>query len=183
MLASIESLRNISGKEPAPPVPRLHARPNREAQLERCLNAHAGSLLTRGFEGWRSFCAVWRATEPLEDDVFTLQKEVRRGHAMLQAITAQMAALQQAQQAQQVQQARVAPPPQQQIWLAPEAAPTSSQPSSPGRAPQPGRAPPAPVPPPPPPRLSSSSQGSARPAEEPLHPSGPKARYRGRERM
>ena len=188
MLASIESLRHISGKEPPAPVPRLHASPSREAQLERCLSAHAGACLTRGFQGWRSFCALWRATEPLEDEVFTLQKEVRRGHAMLQAMTTQMATLHQAQQALQAQwQAHASA---HQLGLAREAAAPlrrdSTQPASPGRAPPP--APPAPALPPPPPRQSSSSSslGSARPAEVPpaLAANGVlKPRPRGRERM
>ena len=51
----------------------------RERQLLRVLEACAGTAMTSGFNTWRGTCDVM----PIEDQLFTTQRELRRAHAML----------------------------------------------------------------------------------------------------
>ena len=48
--------------------------------------------LVRWFERWRGVCSLLSTVIELEDQNFILQREVSRGHAMLQAMAVQLAA-------------------------------------------------------------------------------------------
>jgi hypothetical protein len=92
VLATINSLRGMPDQEPATLQPVRHH--GRQARLSLFLEHRAGGLMLRVWGRWCAFCALCAVTEPMEDELFTLQKEVRRAHALLQAMTSQVATLQ-----------------------------------------------------------------------------------------
>ena len=59
--------------------------------LSRALDAVVALRQAQGLQRWCSFVAVSEATQPLEDDLITTQRALRRAHASLTASIQQQA--------------------------------------------------------------------------------------------
>ena len=59
--------------------------PTQEQAINRLLDKLDNAAAARAFLNWHRFVASRNACQPLEDELFTTKKELRRAHAMLQA--------------------------------------------------------------------------------------------------
>lgn len=64
-------------------------RQRQQHSLARALAALADGRQARGLHSWRTFYAVDRATQPIEDELVVTKRELRRAHGNLQAVVSQ----------------------------------------------------------------------------------------------
>lgn len=81
----------------------LHVGEAKERQLLRVVEMAIGSAMTASFARWQRFIEIIDTAELLEDDIFSLQRELKRSHAMLQATLQQQMQAAQAHAQQQAQ--------------------------------------------------------------------------------
>ena len=65
--------------------------PARTATLDSTLEGIAARRLASGLDRWRTFIAVSAALQPVEDELYSTQRALRRAHASLVALQKQQA--------------------------------------------------------------------------------------------